>query len=129
MSKRHPVAHALSGALALMGALLVTGCPKEGGSTAASKEDPNVKALRTQMGYIDSQIRVYATTERHAPRPDEGLGVIFAGQIPVDPWGYPIQYIVPGPGGAAFDLMSYGADGAPGGKKENADLLWSQLRQ
>ena len=118
MSKRLRVIGGSWGALALMGTL--AGCPK-GGGTQSSNEDPNFKAVRTQ-------IRVFATTNRRAPKPDEGLGVLFNGQIPKDPWGNEIQYIVPGPNGSAFDLLSYGADGAPGGKKEDSDLLWSAIK-
>lgn len=114
-------------AVALVGAALVGGCPKQGGANGG--EDPNVKAVRTQMGYIDSQIRVYAVQHRRAPTPDQGLEVLFEGETPKDPWGNAIVYVVPGPDGSAFDLLSYGADGLPGGKKEATDLYWSQLKQ
>jgi len=39
-----------------------------------------------------------------------------------------VLYESPGPGGIAFDLVSYGADGVPGGKKEATDLRWSELK-
>ena len=39
-----------------------------------------------------------------------------------DPWGNPWQYAVPGEHGV-FDLSSQGADGAPGGEGENADVV------
>lgn len=44
--------------------------------------------------------------------------------VPRDPWGTPYVYVAPGvanPG--AFDLLSYGADGQPGGNGEDADIL------
>jgi general secretion pathway protein G len=42
--------------------------------------------------------------------------------IPLDPWGKPYQYkCCPGERGD-YDLWSYGADGAPGGEGENADV-------
>ncbi len=44
--------------------------------------------------------------------------------VPRDPWGSPYVYVAPGvanPG--AFDLLSYGADGRPGGDGEDADIL------
>jgi general secretion pathway protein G len=41
----------------------------------------------------------------------------------VDPWKRPIQYRVPGDG-RPFDLISYGADGAPGGESVNADIRY-----
>lgn len=109
----------------VLGIGLVTGCPKGG---SASKEDPGIRAARTQFGYIDTQVQVFAAEHRRAPTPDEGLSILFDGVKPVDPWGNPVVYIVPGPDGQAYDLLSYGADGAPGGKKEAADLKWSELK-
>ncbi|WP_134599517.1 type II secretion system major pseudopilin GspG, partial [Pseudomonas aeruginosa] len=43
-------------------------------------------------------------------------------RLPVDPWGNPYQYIVPGSQGNAYDLLSYGADGRSGGEGLNADI-------
>jgi general secretion pathway protein G len=40
----------------------------------------------------------------------------------VDPWGREFLYQQPGEHGT-YDLMSYGADGQPGGEKENADVV------
>ena len=43
--------------------------------------------------------------------------------VPLDPWGHPYAYTAPGtvnPDG--FDLVSFGADGTPGGTGDNADL-------
>lgn len=42
--------------------------------------------------------------------------------LPQDPWGRPYQYQAPAPDGSAFEIMSFGADGAPGGTEENADI-------
>lgn len=42
-------------------------------------------------------------------------------KLPSDPWGRPYQYANPGRNGA-FDVYSLGADGAPGGDNENADI-------
>lgn len=39
-----------------------------------------------------------------------------------DPWGNAIDYRVPGQNGAAFALLSLGADGQPGGESYNADI-------
>ena len=43
------------------------------------------------------------------------------GKIPVDPWGEPYGYRSPGEKGE-YDIYSYGADKAPGGEGEAADL-------
>ena len=42
-------------------------------------------------------------------------------KLPEDPWGHAYQYRVPGTKGA-FDIVSLGADGQPGGDGENADI-------
>jgi general secretion pathway protein G len=39
----------------------------------------------------------------------------------VDPWGTPLAIEVPGESGT-FDLISYGADGRPGGEGDAADI-------
>jgi general secretion pathway protein G len=41
--------------------------------------------------------------------------------VPNDPWGKPFNYQSPGSHGD-YDLLSYGADGSPGGEGENKDL-------
>lgn len=42
--------------------------------------------------------------------------------VPKDPWGNEYVYTLPGEHGLDFDLISYGADGQPGGTGENADI-------
>jgi general secretion pathway protein G len=41
--------------------------------------------------------------------------------VPLDPWGKPYIYKMPGEKGE-YDLTSYGKDGQPGGTGESADL-------
>lgn len=56
--------------------------------------------------------------------PPAGAGTRTEGYIkklPNDPWNRPYQYSNPGRNGA-FDVYSLGADGAPGGENENADI-------
>lgn len=42
--------------------------------------------------------------------------------LPADPWGNDYQFAVPARDGGPFDIYSLGADGAPGGEGENADI-------
>lgn len=45
-------------------------------------------------------------------------------QIPLDPWGNDYVYEYPGEGGDdTFVILSYGADGAPGGEGNNEDIV------
>ena len=43
-------------------------------------------------------------------------------KLPSDPWGRPSNYQAPAANGKPFDVWSLGADGAPGGTDENADI-------
>ncbi len=40
----------------------------------------------------------------------------------LDPWGRPYLLVVPGTVNFDFDIVSYGADGRPGGTDEDADI-------
>jgi general secretion pathway protein G len=42
--------------------------------------------------------------------------------VPADPWGRAYQYKSPGEK-SAYELYSFGADGQPGGTKDDADVL------
>ena len=63
-----------------------------------------------------------------APRPSNWRGPYLRQPAPPDPWGANFVYRFPGehtPNG--FDLSSMGADGAPGGTGEAADITsWKQ---
>jgi general secretion pathway protein G len=49
--------------------------------------------------------------------------------VPVDPWGHAYVYKAPGEHGE-YDLISFGADGAPGGDGEDADIVsWQILKK
>lgn len=77
---------------------------------------------------------MYPTTEQglaalqvapsYEPIPTNWNGPYLRKEVPNDPWGRPYVYVSPGqanPNG--YDLMSYGADGQPGGEGENADIV------
>ncbi len=50
-------------------------------------------------------------------------------ELPQDPWGRAYVYKAPGEHGD-YDIISYGADGAPGGEGENADIVsWQVLKK
>ena len=44
-------------------------------------------------------------------------------QALIDPWGKPFFLRIPPEFNADFDIVSYGADGQPGGEDENADII------
>ncbi len=45
----------------------------------------------------------------------------------IDPWGNPYEIRVPGEVNRDFDIISYGADGEPGGSGEDADIVSGQI--
>lgn len=53
-------------------------------------------------------------------------GPYLDGQIPKDPWNNAYQIVSPGPDGQPFVVVSYGADGRPGGEDLNADIFGSK---
>lgn len=57
------------------------------------------------------------------PRPLNWRGPYVRKAVPADPWGTAYQYTSSGPTSpSSFDLLSYGADGRPGGEGEAADI-------
>lgn len=61
------------------------------------------------------------------PYPPDGY--LESSEVPLDPWGQPYIYLVPGSGNAPFEIVSYGADREPGGEGENADISSLRLGQ
>lgn len=58
------------------------------------------------------------------PRPRNWRGPYLRREVPLDPWEYPYSFASPGSANPqSYDLVSYGADGQPGGEGENADVL------
>lgn len=57
------------------------------------------------------------------PRPRNWRGPYLRKAVPLDPWQSPYVYVSPGQTNArGYDLISLGADGAPGGEGEDADI-------
>jgi general secretion pathway protein G len=93
-------------------------------SVAKAQIDALEKALdtyRLDVGhYPSSELGLKALVDRPASEP-KWSGPYLRKEVPLDPWGKPYVYRVPGEKGD-FDLVSYGKDGQPGGSGENADL-------
>lgn len=57
------------------------------------------------------------------PVPTSWRGPYLRKDVPTDPWGHPYHYRTPGSrSGWAYDLLSTGKDGEPGGTGEAADV-------
>ena len=82
--------------------------------------------LSVLRGAVDS----FYLDKGRLPDNREGLGVLapgFVQALPKDPWGNAYQYIAPGRGGVAFEVITYGKDGREGGSGADADLSSANL--
>jgi len=93
-------------------------------NVAKAQIDALEKALdqyRLDTGhYPDSEIGLGALLQRPTNEP-KWNGPYLRKTLPLDPWGKPYLYRIPGEKGE-FDLVSFGKDGQPGGSGESADI-------
>jgi general secretion pathway protein G len=99
-------------------------------------DDARVTAARTDVNNLMQALKLYRLDNQRYPTTEQGLQALVAkpttepmppnwkpylDKLPNDPWGRPYQYLNPGVKGEV-DVMSYGADGQPGGEGKNADI-------
>ena len=93
-------------------------------NVAKAQIDALEKALdqfRLDTGhYPSNELGLKALMERPANEP-KWSGPYLRKDVPLDPWGKPYVYKIPGEKGE-FDLLSLGKDGQPGGTGEAADI-------
>jgi general secretion pathway protein G len=70
----------------------------------------------TEQG-LEALVSIPTTGKIPTNYPESG----YLEKVPRDPWGNPYVYICPGAHGD-YDLVSYGADGEPGGDGKNRDV-------
>ena len=93
------------------------------------------KTAAVQIADIEKALEIYKLDVGRFPSTEEGLdalvkkpgsangwsGPYLKGGVPTDPWGNAYRDASPGANGG-IDIISLGADGAPGGEGENADI-------
>lgn len=103
-------------------------------------EEARRMKARVQMESIETALKLYKLDSGLYPTTEQGLqalveaptvgllpkkwregGYLEKGKVPNDPWGNEYIYLSPGLHGE-FDVMSYGADGQPGGEGIGADV-------
>lgn len=100
------------------------------------------QSAKVQIENISAALDMYKLEVGNYPSASEGLKALVAapgsakgwngpylkkGGVPLDPWNNEYQYKRPGSNGQPYDLLSYGADNAPGGEGDNADInLWNK---
>ncbi|MAI03165.1 MAG: type II secretion system protein GspG [Gammaproteobacteria bacterium] len=100
--------------------------------------DANVQTAKTDIKKIEQAMLMFKINQGSYPTQQQGIKSLnenpgnlkkpgkypsdgFINKLPEDPWGNDYVYIYPGRYGE-FDIISYGADGQPGGEGENADI-------
>lgn len=99
-------------------------------------DDARVTAAKTDITNLMQALKLYRLDNQRYPTTEQGLQALlvkpttppvpnnwktYLDQLPNDPWGTPYVYLNPGINGE-IDVMSYGADGQPGGEGKDADL-------
>jgi general secretion pathway protein G len=99
-------------------------------------EDARVMAARTDVNNLSLALKLYKLDNQRMPTSEQGLQALrakpmsepvpnnwksYLDKLPNDPWGRPYVYLNPGINGEV-DVMSFGADGKPGGEGKDADV-------
>ncbi len=100
------------------------------------KEGAEVQAARAQIEMFGTALDAFRLDVGRYPTTEEGLDALIHKPasadrwdgpylrkelIPTDPWKHPYVYKSPGDHGP-YDIVSYGADGTPGGEGNNHDI-------
>jgi general secretion pathway protein G len=99
-------------------------------------DDARATAARTDVSNLMQALKLYRLDNQRYPSGEQGLQALVARptaapaapnwkpyleKLPNDPWGRPYQYLNPGVKGE-IDVLSFGADGQPGGEGKDADV-------
>ena len=99
-------------------------------------DDARATAAKTDVNNLMQALKLYRLDNQRYPAAEQGLQSLaakpttgpipsnwksYVDKLPNDPWGRPYQYLNPGIKGE-IDVMSFGADGQPGGEGKNADI-------
>ena len=91
---------------------------------------------RTQIGQLAGALELFQLEHRRLPDTSTGLDALTgaadasyhveASKL-IDPWGNRYEYLVPGPQGQPFEILTFGADGQRGGTGADADISSADL--
>jgi general secretion pathway protein G len=102
-------------------------------------DEAKVTKAKIDMKSIEEAIGLFKLDNGFYPSTDQGLQALvekpstgripnkyaadgYLKKVPADPWGNDYVYLSPGLRSQSFDLISYGADGQPGGEGFDADI-------
>lgn len=99
------------------------------------EEKAKLKTTKAQIELFGTALDTFRLDVGRYPTTDEGLqalrqrpggldrwdGPYLKKELPLDAWSKPYVYMSPGEQGP-YEILSYGADGAPGGEGDNRDI-------
>ncbi len=116
--------------IALFSALVLPKMFKRADAARVTACKTQINGFLTALGAYKLDTSTFPSTEmglaalRTAPQNLNGWnGPYLPQEVPLDPWGRPYVYKYPGEHGDEPDIVSYAADGQPGGEDINADVL------
>ncbi len=116
--------------IALFAALVAPKMLHRADSARAVAAKTQINSFMTALGTYKLDTSMFPTTEmglaalrNHPANLNQWQGPYLAQELPNDPWGRPYIYKYPGDHGDEPDIISYGADGQPGGDGINADIV------
>ena len=117
--------------LAILAAVVVPRVMDEPAKARRAKVQQDIRAIESALDLYKLDNYRYPTTDQglealvrppsSGPEPKNYKEGGYLRKLPEDPWGNPYRYLHPGEHGEV-DIWSLGADGAPGGSDENADI-------
>ena len=116
--------------IGLFAALVAPRMFKQADAARITAARAQINSFMTALGSFKLDTGVFPTTEQglQALRVNVGNtpnwnGPYLPQDIPTDPWKRPYSYKYPGEHGDEPDVISYGADGQPGGEGNNGDVV------
>ena len=116
--------------IALFAALVAPRMLRRSDTARITAARAQINSFMTALGAYKLDTGLFPTTEqglqglRVKPQGvNQWEGPYLPQEIPVDPWARPYVYKYPGEHGDEPDIISYGADGQPGGEGINGDIL------
>lgn len=120
--------------IVILGVLAALVVPK----VMSRPDEARIVAAKQDIASLTQALKLYRLDNRNYPSTDQGLSALvqkpsgapippnwktggYLERLPKDPWGADYQYLKPGQHGE-IDVYSLGADSAPGGEGNDADI-------